>query len=121
MRTFGNIIWFIFFGLWLGIFSFILGVLGCISIILIPVGIKYIRLCSLVFFPFGKTVTANFDEHPVRNAAWLALGGLDVAVFSFILGVILSITLIGIPFAKQFFKIARYAISPCGAEIVSPA
>lgn len=121
MRTLGNIIWFILFGVWYGVFSFLLGVIFCLSIIFIPLGIKYFRLCSLAFFPFGKTVSADFEKHPVRNAAWLAFGGIEVAAGAFIAGVILCITIVGIPFAKQYFKIARYAISPCGAEITSPA
>ena len=121
MKTLGNVIWFILGGLYSGVVYFLTGIICCVTIVLIPIGIKYFKLARLTFLPFGKTVDANFDDHPVKNTFWLCCGGLSIAAGTYLLGVVLCITIIGIPFAKQCFKIARYAISPYGAEINSPA
>ena len=51
------------------------------------------------------------------NLLWLILGGLIVAVIYFIVGLLLCVTIIGIPFGKQFFKIASLALQPFGASV----
>ncbi len=117
MRTLGNILWFVPCGLITGLIWFVLGLVWCVTLVGIPVGIKCFKMAGLVFFPFGKTVECNFEEHPFGNALWLVLGGLLTAVIHFIIGLVLCVTLVLIPFAKQNFKIARYALSPFGATI----
>ena len=118
MRTLGNIIWFIFGGFISGIVNFICGVLLCCTLIFIPFGIKYFKLAGLAFLPFKKQVDANFEEHPIKNALWLSLGGgISTWFIHSVIGIILCVTLIGIPFAKQNFKIAKYALRPYGATI----
>ena len=116
MKTFGNVIWLLLFGLWEAIALFLLGCLFCLTLVGIPLGLKCIKMANLALWPFGKTVEANFEEHPVGNAVWLSFGGLGMAAGCYVAGIILCITLIGIPFAKQYFKLARYAISPFGAS-----
>ena len=117
MRTAGNVIWLILFGLFTGALLFIYGVIFCITLVGIPIGLKYFKLAFLALWPFGATVNANFEEHPFGNGIWLVCGGLSVAALEFLLGIILCVTIIGIPFAKQCFKLARYSISPFGAAI----
>ena len=117
MRTLGNIIWFIFGGLIDAILYFLAGILFCVTLIFIPIGIKCFKMAGLVILPFKKTVEVNFEEHPIKNALWLMFGGLGSWFYHSLIGVILCITLIGIPFGKQNFKIAKYALRPFGATI----
>ena len=118
MKTLGNIIWVIFGGIIPAILYFLSGIILCVTIIFIPFGIKYFKLAGLAIWPFGKTVEANFEDHPVKNALWLALGGgIGEWFIHSIIGILLCVTIIGIPFAKQNFKIAKYALRPFGAPI----
>ena len=117
MKTLGNIIWFVF-GLVTALIYFVLGLVYCVTIIFIPVGAKYFKLAGLALLPFKKTVEVNFEEHPKKNAVWLFVSGaMFVWFFHTLIGLILCVTLIGIPFAKQNFKIAKYALRPFGATI----
>lgn len=117
MKFIGNLIWFILFGLLQGIVCFLCGVICCITIVFIPFGIAYFRIARLAFLPFGKEVTTNYEAHPAGNVIWLALGGAGMPVGYAIVGGILCVTIIGIPFAKQFFKLMRLSALPYGAEI----
>ena len=117
MKTLGNIIWFIFVGLGSAIAWFLLGVLWCITIIGIPFGKQCFKLARLTLWPFGATVKSDFGKHPIANIIWIILGGLELAVGYLIAGLILCITIIGIPFGKQCFKLASLALVPFGAEI----
>lgn len=120
MRTLGNILWFVPCGLIAGLIWFVLGLVWCVTLVGIPVGIKCFKMAGLNFFPFGKTVETNFEDHPFGNTLFLVFGGLLFAIFEFIIGCVLSVTIIGIPFAKQNFKIAKYALRPFGATIEKP-
>ena len=117
MRTLGNIIWFVPCGLITGLVWLALGLVWCVTLVGIPVGVKCFKMARLTFFPFGKTVESNFEEHPFGNALWLVFGGLIFSVLEFVIGVVLCVTVIGIPFAKQNFKVARYSLAPFGATI----
>lgn len=120
MKTFGNVVWFIFYGFWAGIAWIITGALWCITIIGIPVGLQCFKFASLTFFPFKKDIEYK-DNTPniILNVLWLLFGGIAIALGSMIAGVLWSITIIGIPLGKQCFKIARLAIRPFGAIIVA--
>ncbi|GEL81065.1 hypothetical protein RV08_GL001417 [Enterococcus mundtii] len=119
MSCIGNIIWFIFGGLLGGLSWAIAGVLWCITIVGIPVGLQCFKLASLSFAPFGKEVIyTNNGVSLIVNIIWLIVSGLPIALGHVISGILLCITIIGIPFAKQSFKLARLALMPFGAEIV---
>ncbi len=117
MKTLGNIIWFLLFGLILGLTYFLVGIVCCLTIVLIPFGVACFRLAKLAFFPFGKTVETNYESHPAGNVIWLAFGGAGEAVSYAVVGAILCVTIIGIPFGKQFFKLMRLAALPFGATV----
>ena len=117
MKTVGNIFWFILFGLWSGLAYLLVGVVCCITLIGIPLGVAHFRLMKLAFLPFGKTVTTDYQSHPKGNVVWMALGGASEAVGCALMGGLLCITIIGIPFAKQFFKLARLCALPYGATV----
>ncbi len=120
MRTFGNILWVIFGGLIWAIIEFLSGLIACITIIGIPIGLKLFQFAKFVLWPFGKKVT------PVKpsgfktflNIVWAVLFGWSMALGYLLTGVILCITIIGIPFGKQYFKMAHFALLPLGNDFV---
>lgn len=119
MGCLGNTLWFLFGGLPQGLSWTFAGVLWCITIVGIPVGKQCFKMASLAFFPFGKEVVYN-DTGTVSlflNIMWMIISGLPLAVNALINGAALCLTIIGIPFGKQCFKIAKLAIAPFGAEI----
>ena len=119
MKTVGNVLWFIFTGLWAGITWFFNGLIWCITIIGIPFGKQCFKLARLSFWPIGAQVNRDFGKHPVANVIWLIFGGLVLALGFAVAGLIWCITIIGIPFGKQCFKLAGLALTPFGAEITT--
>lgn len=117
MKVIGNILWFIFTGLLSGIGYFLAGLIWCITIVGIPFGLQFFKLSKLMFFPFGKTITPKFDAHPIANVIWIIFGGLFSALGFLIAGVLWCITILGIPFGKQCFKLASLTLRPFGATI----
>ena len=119
MKFIGNVIWIICGGLLSAIGWWLAGALWCITIIGIPVGVQCFKLSSISLNPFGKDVV---DEGgPVScllNIIWFFVSGLELAIGNALIGILLCITIIGFPFGKQFFKIARLAIAPFGARVV---
>lgn len=117
-RVIFNIFWVLLIGLSASISNALLGVSLCLTIIGIPFGIQNFKFIALVFAPAGKVVVTRFSRHPVLNVFWLLLGGLEMAVFYWLVGLLLAVTIIGWPIASQLFKIARFNIAPFGAEIL---
>lgn len=119
MRLLGNLLWFIFGGLVAGLSWVVAGILWCITIIGIPVGLQCFKFASLAFFPFGKEINyGGGGISMIANIIWLIVTGIPMAVADVIWGCILCITIIGIPFGKQFFKLAKLSLMPFGATIV---
>ncbi len=118
MKSLGNILWIIFGG-WICALSWLIaGCLWCISIIGIPVGVQCFKLSALSFLPFGKKV--EYEGGSVScllNVFWFFLSGLELALEHFFLGCLCCITIIGIPFGKQYFKLAKLSLAPFGATI----
>ncbi len=117
MKFIGNILWFIFTGLASAIGWLVIGLLWCITIIGIPFGTQAFKMAGLSLWPFGKTVTGNFGKHPIANILWFIFGGFALAIGFLITGLLWCITIIGIPFGKQCFKLAKLAIAPFGATV----
>lgn len=116
MKTIANIIWFILEGFWLFLSYLVIGVGLCITIIGIPFGLQCFKIATFSLAPFGKTVKANFGKHPIANVLWLLVFGWGTAVWSFIVGIILCCTIIGIPFGKKCFDYGLLVLCPFGAE-----
>ncbi|MCK9492737.1 MAG: YccF domain-containing protein [Acholeplasmataceae bacterium] len=117
MRLLGNIIWFLLIG-WIAWLAWIIsGLLWCITIIGIPFGIQAFKIAGFVVLPFGKEVQTNFDAHPIANIIWLLFFGISMAIGYLVVSLILTITIIGIPFAKQTFKLSKLALLPFGANV----
>ncbi|HMU80974.1 MAG TPA: YccF domain-containing protein [Microthrixaceae bacterium] len=115
MKTIGNIIWFVLSGLWLGISYLLAGLIACVTIIGIPFGIQAFKMASYVMWPFGRTLHESPGHRfskGVMNVIWIVVGGLWLAIEHVLLGAILCVTIIGIPFGIKNFSMAKLALFP---------
>jgi len=118
MGCLGNILWLIFGGAVSGLGWLLAGCLWCITIVGIPVGMQCFKFASLTFFPFGKEVQYGGGAVSLLlNIIWLAISGIPLALQHLILGGLLCVTIVGIPFGLQQFKLAKLALLPFGAQI----
>ena len=107
MTFLGNLLWFLFGGLISGLGWTMAGCLWCITIVGIPVGLQCFKFAGLAFFPFGKEIVYGGGTFSVLvNIIWLLLSGLELAIGYVVLGCLWCITIVGIPFGKQCFKLA---------------
>ena len=119
MKLLGNILWFFFGGLLSGLSWVLSGIICCITIIGIPFGMQCFKFASMAFAPFGKEIRYNGGiPSLLANVIWIIFFGIPMAIENFIFGCIWCITIVGIPFGIQFFKIAILSLAPFGAEIV---
>ena len=118
MKTFGNILWLIFGGFIAGIAAFIEGILLCCTIIFIPVGLQMFKIGKFFFWPIGKQVVAVNPSgfKTFINILWAIFFGWEHFLAYAVVGLILFITIIGIPFGKQYFKLAMFIITPLGHD-----
>lgn len=118
MGCLGNLLWFIFGGLVSGLSWCLAGCLWCITIVGIPVGLQCFKIAGLSFFPFGKEVTYGGGAGSfILNILWMIFSGILLALEHLGLGIFLCVTIIGIPFGLQQFKLAKLALMPFGAEV----
>ena len=119
MTFLGNVIWFLLAGLWQGIGWLLAGLLWSVTIVGIPVGTQCFKMAGLAFFPFGKEVEYGGGAgSAILNVLWFIFGGVFLALEALLNGVLLCITVIGIPFGVQHFKLARLALFPFGSAVV---
>ena len=118
MKLIGNILWVILGGLVWSIALFLNGLLCCVTIVGIPVGIQLFKMAGFVLWPFGKQVSDVKAKGLkfVLNVIWAVLFGWEYALGFLITGLLFCITIIGIPFGKQYFKLASFIILPLGRE-----
>ncbi len=119
MKTFGNILWFLFGGFinWIG--WMIVGLFCCITIVGIPLGLQCFKFASLSLWPFGKEIvygTSTFSF--LVNIIWILLFGWEMALVNICIGLCWCITIVGIPFGLQCFKFAKLSFMPFGATII---
>ena len=117
LKIIANIIWLIFTGVESAICWGFLGAIWCVTIIGIPFGLQCFKFARLSAWPFGAKVKTRFLSHPIANVIWFIFGGLEMAIIFGFIGLIWCITIIGIPFGKQCFKLAKLALMPFGAGI----
>ncbi len=117
----GNIIWLIFGGLISAMIYIVWGALLCITIIGIPFGIQCFKLGLFTARPFGLRVVSTGNSAGclvvLFNILWLFWAGIGIAMIHVIFGCLLFITIIGIPFARQHFKMVEIALLPFGKKI----
>lgn len=115
MSFIGNIIWFFLGGFILGLGWIVAGIVWCITIIGIPLGLQCFKIAGVAMCPFGKTVENKGNPLAfLLNILWLCISGIEIAIVHFVAGLLFCVTIIGIPFGKQHFKLARVALMPFG-------
>jgi uncharacterized membrane protein YccF (DUF307 family) len=121
MKTILNVIWLVLCGLWMCLGYFLAGLVLCITIIGIPFGIAAFRIGIYALWPFGYTTVERRDAGAgslIGNVLWLILAGWWLALGHIVTGLLLCITIIGIPFGIANFKLIPLSLMPLGREIV---
>ncbi|EFR44755.1 YccF domain-containing protein [Streptococcus pseudoporcinus] len=119
MKFLGNIIWFICSGFWAWLSWSIVGLLLCITVLGLPLGLQCFKIANFGLFPFGKEIIIDQSATSiVFNIIWIILVGWSLAVLHLTSAFLLCISIIGIPFAIQSLKLARISLFPFGAKIV---
>lgn len=117
-----NVLWLLFGGILTAIEYVVASLLLMVTIVGIPFGIQTLKMASLALWPFGKEVRSGSRSdgclYILMNVVWILLGGIWICLSHLIFGAILCITVIGIPFGLQHFKLAAVALMPFGKDIV---
>jgi len=122
MRLLLNIIWLLLCGIWMAIGYVIAGVICCILIITIPFGIASFRIANYALWPFGRTIVRRSGAgaaSALGNVIWVIVAGVWLAIGHILTGVLLCLTIIGIPLGVANFKMVPISLVPLGREIVS--
>ncbi len=122
MNTLGNIIWIVFGGFLIFLEYIFAGLLLCLTIVGIPFGLQVFKLAGLALWPFGKRIE-YMDYAPgclstIMNILWILIGGIWISLSHLVFAILFAITIIGIPFAKQHFKLASLALTPFGRTVM---
>jgi uncharacterized membrane protein YccF (DUF307 family) len=121
MKTILNIIWLVLCGIWMAIAYVLAGIICCILIITIPFGIASFRIANYVLWPFGRTIEPRRSAglgSLVGNIIWIIFAGWWLALGHLVTGLLLCVTIIGIPLGIANFKIIPISIMPLGVHIV---
>jgi uncharacterized membrane protein YccF (DUF307 family) len=122
VRLLLNIIWFVLAGFWMAV-GYVLAALICfVLIVTIPFGVASLRIALFVIWPFGRTVVRRPDAglpSSIGNAFWLLLCGWWLALGHLVTGVVLCLTIVGIPLGVASFKLIPVSLLPLGREILS--
>ena len=122
MKLLGNIIWALFGGLFIALYYFVVGLLLCLTVVGIPFGLQLMKMAGFALWPFGHEVQAGPQDSGClsvcMNIIWIILGGIEIALTHLGLGVVFCVTIIGIPFGLQHFKMALLALVPFGKTVV---
>ena len=121
MRAILNVIWLVLEGFWMALAYIAAGIICFVLIITIPFGIAAFRIAGYVLWPFGRTV----ERQPragvgsmIGNVLWVILFGWWLAIGHLVAGVLLCLTIIGIPLGLASFKIIPITLLPLGTQIV---
>ena len=119
MRLILNLLWLVFGGLISALGWVLTGCLWCITLVGIPVGLQCFKFASISLDPFGKEIIYDDDSAVsfLLNILWIVFGGIEMAAMNAIIGLVLCITIIGSPWGKQYFKIAKLSLMPFGARV----
>jgi uncharacterized membrane protein YccF (DUF307 family) len=122
MKLILNVIWLVLCGFWMAIGYCLAGIVCCILIITIPFGIASFRIAGYALWPFGRTIVDSPDAGAgafVGNVIWFIVAGLWLAIGHAITGVLLCITIIGVPLGLANFKLIPISLMPLGKVIVA--
>jgi uncharacterized membrane protein YccF (DUF307 family) len=121
MRPILNIIWLVLCGWWMAILYFVAGIICFVLIITIPFGIAAWRIADYVLWPFGRTIALRHNAgvgSAIGNILWIILIGWWLAIGHLTSGILLCLTIIGIPLGLASFKLIPISLLPLGVEIV---
>jgi uncharacterized membrane protein YccF (DUF307 family) len=121
MRLILNLIWLILCGWWMAILYALAGIVAFILIITIPFGIAAFRISGYVLWPFGRSVVMRRDFGVgalIGNVIWIVLFGWELAIGHLVSGVLLCLTIIGIPLGLANFKLIPISLLPLGTRVV---
>jgi uncharacterized membrane protein YccF (DUF307 family) len=122
MKLLGNIIWLIFGGINIALEYFVAGLILMLTIVGIPFGLQSFKLGILALWPFGTKVEWMQSQpgclSTFMNILWFFVGGIWIFLTHIFYGFILCITIIGIPFGKMHFRLAKLALSPFGRAVI---
>ena len=122
MNFLGNLIWLIFGGLFAALGYVVGGALLCLTIFGIPFGLQCFKLAGFVLWPFGyKAVSTDSSGGcltVLANVIWILFGGIAVTLNHIIMGALLCVTIIGIPWARQHVKLVEISLLPFGKKVV---
>lgn len=122
MKLIGNIIWIVFGGFLTAIEYIVAGLALCVTIIGIPFGIQCFKLAFFVLMPFGLKAEKRNDGagclYTLMNIIWFFVGAIPLVITHLLLGLLFAITIIGLPFAKQHFKLMSLSLTPFGRRII---
>ena len=121
MKIIGNILWLILGGILISLYYAVVGLLFCLTIIGIPFGVQLFKMAGFALWPFGREIVSGPNDAGclsiLMNIIWILCGGIEIALLHLWFGIVLCITIIGIPFGLQHFKMALLALVPFGKEI----
>ena len=121
MRTLLNLIWLVFGGLWLALGYALAGVVLCVLIVTIPLGVASFRMASYALWPFGRAVVRKEGAgagSAILNVVWILLAGWWLALAHLVTAVAQAVTIIGIPLAIANLKMLPISLVPYGKQIV---
>ena len=122
MKILGNIIWVLFGGFFIALEYFVSSIGLFITIIGIPFGLQTLKLGILALRPFGRRVVdipqSSGCLSLLMNVIWFFIGGVWICLSHLLFGVLFCITVIGIPFGLQHFKLASLALTPFGHDVL---
>src|ERR1700684_204337 len=121
MRVILNVIWLVLCGFWMAVCYALAGLVCCVLIITIPFGIASFRIAGYVLWPFGRQIAPRQGAGAgalVGNIIWIVLAGWWLAVGHLVTGLLLCVTIIGIPLGIANFKIIPISLMPLGVQIV---
>lgn len=122
MKFLGNLLWLILGGLLVALYYFVVGLLFCLTIIGIPFGLQLMKIGVFALWPFGSEIQPDANDGGclsiIMNVIWILVGGIEITMLHLTFGLFCCITIIGIPFGIQHFKMALLALMPFGKKIV---
>ena len=123
MNSIGNIIWLVFGGIIIALEYLISSFVLIVTIVGIPFGMQTLKLASLALWPFGREIRRRENTsgclYTLMNIIWILIGGIWISLSHIVFGLLFCITIIGIPFGMQHFKLAGLALTPFGKDIVN--
>lgn len=123
MQLLGNVLWFIFAGLPLFLGYLVAGLVMCVTIVGIPFGLQSFKLAGFAAWPFGRVVVDLPHESGclmvLGNLLWLVFAGIWLALWHVVAGLLLCLTIIGIPFGLASIRMAGLALTPFGKAVLT--